>query len=204
MTSDGFVRYCGICSQLFFLALRKLMRQPWCGQRVQVMSCWSPHLTSSQFHCTQCCSLEAQQIAENSGGPLCLQTHAWLIFVVQSRVPWCHSLLFCTLLLFQILSKQFSEEEKGEFSPRWCPRARAPCHLCSSLLGGHLTTEWRSDKQRDSSISVMVWLGREREATWCLPTVTTKRVLGMPWGRRMAVRRFRCLQPLIKDGCPGV
>lgn len=89
--------------------------------------------------CAQCCPLEVHQITEDCGVPLLLQTCAWLVFVLQSGVQ-CHSLLFCTLLLFQILVRQFWEEEKRKLSPRWCPRATAHFHLCSSPLSGQLTT----------------------------------------------------------------
>lgn len=44
------------------------------------------------------------------------------------------------------------------------------------------------------------WCGfGEEHRTRCFPTITSKAVLGMPWSRRMAVRRFKCKQPL----CPG-
>lgn len=97
--------------------------------------------------------------------------------------------------LFQVLSKQFLAEKKEELSPRWCPRARAPCCLCSSLLGGHLSTEWRSEKQRNSSMCHGVaW-----EGAWgnMVPShCHNQGSAGHALSRRMAVRRFRCLQPL--------
>lgn len=44
------------------------------------------------------------------------------------------------------------------------------------------------------------WCGfGEEHRARCFPTITSKAVLGMPWSRRMAVRRFKCKQPL----CPG-
>lgn len=108
----------------------------------------------------------------------------------------CLGAIHCFVPYYYFKSQAIFRGEKGRVSPRWCARRRAPCCLCSSLLGGHLKTEWKSNKQRNSSISVMVCFGREPEVTWCLPTVTIETVLGVPWGRRMTVRRFRCLQPL--------